>query len=125
MGPENGVVELGRRWRRRVGETQALAWLRSTEAGAARPLDVLPAHLIPGGGPLSSMTVWWVLSLSKADWVVEGGGLKWTGWARLGCLVLGADGSGGEVCLFCSVWSLWLGVNVSAWFRVFKRDRLK
>ena len=57
-----------------MGETQALARLRSTEAGAARLLDVLPAHLIPGGGPLSSMTMWWVLSLSKAEWVVEGGG---------------------------------------------------
>lgn len=72
MGPENGAVEA---WRR-VGETQALARLRSTEAGAALLLDVLPAHLIPGGGPLSSMTMWWVLSLSKAEWVVEGG---WTG----------------------------------------------
>ena len=69
-----------------MGETQALARLRSTEAGAAWLLDVLPAHLIPGGGPLSSMTMWWVLSLSKTEWVVEGGGLKWTGWPRVGCL---------------------------------------
>lgn len=74
-----------------MGETQALARLRSTEAGAARLLDVLPAHLIPGGGPLSSMTMWWVLSLSKAEWVVEGGGLEWTGCSRVECLVLGAE----------------------------------
>lgn len=74
-----------------MGETQALARLRSTEDGVARLLDVLPAHLIPGGGPLSSMTMWWVLSLSKADWVVKGGGLRRTGWARVGCLVLGVD----------------------------------
>lgn len=50
-----------------MGETQALARLTSAEAGAARLLDVLPAHLIPGGGPLSSMTMRWVLSLSKAE----------------------------------------------------------
>lgn len=68
-----------------MGETQAPARLRSTEAGAARLLDVLPAHLIPGGGPLSSMTMWWVLNLRKAEWVVVG----WGGWVggvdRLGC----------------------------------------
>lgn len=62
-----------------MGETRAPAGPRSAEAGAARPLDVLPAHLIPGGGPLSSMTMWWVLSLSEAEWVAEGGGLEWTG----------------------------------------------
>lgn len=56
-----------------MGETQALARQRSAEARAGRPLDVLPAHLIPGGGPLSSMTMWWVLSLSKAERAVEGG----------------------------------------------------
>lgn len=59
-----------------MGETQALARLRRTDAGAAWLLDVLPAHLIPGGGPLSSMTMWWVLSLSKTEWVVEGGGAE-------------------------------------------------
>lgn len=72
-----------------MGETQALARLTSAEAGAAGLLDVLPAHLIPGGGPLSSMTMWWVLRLSKAEWVAEGGGLKWTGWSRVGLSVAG------------------------------------
>lgn len=60
-----------------------LAWLSSSEAGAAWLLDVLPAHLIPGGGPLSSMTMWWVLSLSKTERVVQGGGLKGTRWVRV------------------------------------------
>lgn len=65
---------LGHWWKRRVGQTQAPARLRSAEAGAAQLLDVLPAHLIPGGGPLSSMTMWWVSSPTEAEWVVEGGG---------------------------------------------------
>lgn len=65
---------LGHWWKRRVGQTQAPGRLRSTEAGAARLLDVLPAHLIPGGGPLSSMSMWWVSSPTEAEWVVEGGG---------------------------------------------------
>lgn len=69
-----------------MGETQALARLRSTAARATRLLDVLPAHLIPGGGPLSSMTMWWVLSLGGG-----GGELKWTGWVRVGCPLLGVD----------------------------------
>lgn len=65
---------LGHWWKRRVGRTQAPARLRSARAGAAQLLDVLPAHLIPGGGPLSSMSMWWVWSPTEAEWVVEGGG---------------------------------------------------
>lgn len=65
---------LGHWWKRRVGQTQAPARLRSTEAGAPQLLDVLPAHLIPGGGPLSSMSMWWVESPTETEWVVEGGG---------------------------------------------------
>lgn len=60
--------------RRRVGRTQAPAEPRSGEVGAGRLLDVLPAHLIPGGGPLSSMTMWWVSGRRRAGWVAEAGG---------------------------------------------------
>lgn len=40
------------------------------------------------------MTMWWVLSLREAGRVVEGGvegKLEWTGWARVGCLVVTRD----------------------------------
>lgn len=75
---------LGHWWKRRVGRAQAPARLRSTRAGAAQLLDVLPAHLIPGGGPLSSMSMRWVSSPTEAEWVVEGGGRAGTGGGGTG-----------------------------------------
>lgn len=79
MAPQNGAVEAWTVVEEEGGRDPSAGRLRSTEAGAARLLDVLPAHLIPGGGPLSSMTMWWVLNLRKAEWVVVDGGGGWWG----------------------------------------------
>lgn len=108
MGPENGSCgSFGRPpgGRRRVGRTQAPAEPRSGEVGAGRLLDVLPAHLIPGGGPLSSMTMWWVSGRRRAGWVAGagGGGVRvwcWRGQAGpgWGAVVAGLVPRKGSAC---------------------------
>lgn len=77
--------KLGWWWRRRVGEPQAVGRLTSAEVGATWLLDVLPAHLIPGGGPLASMTMWWVSSLSGWCWAEGWSGQARSGWGASCC----------------------------------------
>lgn len=65
----------------------------SGEVGAGRLLDVLPAHLIPGGGgALSSMSMWRVSGVregGRGRTREDGGGREgrkeggWEDWGRL------------------------------------------